>query len=225
MTNKGFRALGDSLLQHVRDLVRSGELTKRGLAKLTGYSQPHVHNVLAGVRRVNMAFADDVMECLDLTIEQLLSGDVAESTNQSYVPICSGELSASRAFPTQSSQHGVLVVPQTELESSDGMVAMRVGAGEDSMWPRVCPGDLIVVDTRPQVRMAPDVDSICVLAVAVRGQLRRCQRAGSRLLAVAEHTATGAEAAEWIGLERTHILDVVRGRVVWLSRNVVRESL
>lgn len=224
MTNKGFRALGDSLLQHVRDLIRGGELTERGLAKLIGYSQPHVHNVLAGVRRVNVAFADDVIECLDLSLEQLLSADPSATTNQVHVPICAGELSGSRAFPNQSNSQGVLAVPQTELDTASGMLAMRVGADEDSMWPRVCPGDLVVVDTTPRVRMAPDVDSICVLAVAGRGQLRRCQRAGSRLLAVADHTATGTEAAEWIGLERTHILDVVRGRVVWLSRNLVRTN-
>ena len=37
-----------SLVAVLRARVRNGELTERGLARLVGVSQPHIHNVLKG---------------------------------------------------------------------------------------------------------------------------------------------------------------------------------
>ena len=41
------------LLAYVRSQIRNGELTERGFARLIGISQPHVHNVLKGVRNLS----------------------------------------------------------------------------------------------------------------------------------------------------------------------------
>ena len=35
---------------HLRTRIQNGELTERSLARLTGISQPHIHNVLKGAK-------------------------------------------------------------------------------------------------------------------------------------------------------------------------------
>jgi plasmid maintenance system antidote protein VapI len=49
-------------------LVRSGEATERGLARLTGVSQPHMHNVLKGKRLLSLEMADQVVGQLHLDL-------------------------------------------------------------------------------------------------------------------------------------------------------------
>lgn len=67
-----FRLLRYLLIDHVRERVRNGELTERGLARLTGVSQPHVHNVLKGVRLLSMQTADLIIRELRLDLLELI---------------------------------------------------------------------------------------------------------------------------------------------------------
>ena len=43
-----FADVRNALTAVLRARVRNGELTERGLARLVGVSQPHIHNVLKG---------------------------------------------------------------------------------------------------------------------------------------------------------------------------------
>jgi len=63
---RGFRELESRLVTILRGKVRSGELTERGLARLTGLSQPHIHNVLKGKRLLSPDAADTILFTLHL---------------------------------------------------------------------------------------------------------------------------------------------------------------
>jgi len=54
------------------DRVRGGELTERGIARITGVSQPHIHNVLKGKRLFSPVTADAVLRELHLDILDLV---------------------------------------------------------------------------------------------------------------------------------------------------------
>ncbi|HWB86134.1 MAG TPA: helix-turn-helix transcriptional regulator [Bryobacteraceae bacterium] len=74
-----FRQLQDRLIANLRERVRSGELTERGLARLTGISQPHIHNVLKGIRLLSMETADQILQGLDMELLDLIEPqDVVE---------------------------------------------------------------------------------------------------------------------------------------------------
>ncbi|MDA0206706.1 MAG: XRE family transcriptional regulator [Acidobacteria bacterium] len=96
-----FHQLFDALLGHVRHLIRRGDIYERGLARLIGYSQPHVHNVLAGVRHMNVRFADDLLGGLGLSLKDLppTPGPIAQLSHVA-VPLCSGEISPNREYPS-----------------------------------------------------------------------------------------------------------------------------
>lgn len=62
----GFRQLQSRLISTLRERIRSGELTERGTARLTGLSQPHIHNVLKGKRSLSMDAADVILLAVNL---------------------------------------------------------------------------------------------------------------------------------------------------------------
>ena len=68
-----FQELERRFIEHLRQRIRSGELTERGLARLAGVSQPHVHNVLKGKRIFSTAMADVILRVLRLDLLDLIS--------------------------------------------------------------------------------------------------------------------------------------------------------
>ena len=56
----------------LRNRVRNGELTERGLARMVGVSQPHVHNVLHGKRSFSIETTDDMMRQLRVDVLDLI---------------------------------------------------------------------------------------------------------------------------------------------------------
>jgi len=67
-----FEELHFRLTEYLRELVRSGELTERGLARITCVSQPHIHNVLKGKRLLSPHMADEILHRLQLDLMDLL---------------------------------------------------------------------------------------------------------------------------------------------------------
>jgi hypothetical protein len=67
-----FCGFQNRLTAHLRELVRSGEVTERGLARLTQVSQPHIHHVLKGKRLMSPETADKVLRQLSLDLMDLL---------------------------------------------------------------------------------------------------------------------------------------------------------
>lgn len=63
-----FRELQHRLVAHLRTLVCSGDATERGLARLTGVSQPHMHHVLNGQRFLSLEMADHIIAQLHLDL-------------------------------------------------------------------------------------------------------------------------------------------------------------
>lgn len=67
-----FRALEARLLARVNASINNGEFTERGLARLLGVSQPQLHNVLKGARKLRPDLADRLMIKFNMGISDLL---------------------------------------------------------------------------------------------------------------------------------------------------------
>ncbi len=59
-----FRELHQRLIDVARERVRAGEFTERALARIAEVSQPHMHNVLKGIRALSPDSADRLMRAL-----------------------------------------------------------------------------------------------------------------------------------------------------------------
>lgn len=76
-----FTGMLGRIAEELRWRVRNGEISERGLARLAGLSQPHVHNVLKGVRVLSPDSADRLLRALGLNAGDLL-------LNSSEPPAC-----------------------------------------------------------------------------------------------------------------------------------------
>jgi transcriptional regulator with XRE-family HTH domain len=72
-----FQELERRFIEYLRQRIRSGDLTERKLARLTGISQPHVHNVLKGKRIFSTAMADTILHVLRIDLLDLVEPDEA----------------------------------------------------------------------------------------------------------------------------------------------------
>ena len=67
-----FYDLRRRLVSSLRERVRSGEITERGLARMTGVSQPHLHNVLKEKRLLSLDMADAILRGLNMDVLDLI---------------------------------------------------------------------------------------------------------------------------------------------------------
>ncbi|MCS7026500.1 MAG: hypothetical protein NZV14_17010 [Bryobacteraceae bacterium] len=74
-----FQELSDRLIRELNQRVRRGDFTERGLARLLGASQPHIHNVLKGVRRPSTPLADHILIKLQIALQSMLTDEEIRS--------------------------------------------------------------------------------------------------------------------------------------------------
>ena len=78
-----FHLLQLRVIADVQERVRRGDVTERGLARLTGISQPHLHNILKGVRVLSPHMADLILRQLHINLLDLLE---PEESAARYLP-------------------------------------------------------------------------------------------------------------------------------------------
>jgi transcriptional regulator with XRE-family HTH domain len=71
-TGTNFGMLQSLLIRHLQRRIHRGEVTERSLARVTGISQPHLHNVLKGKRLLSFEMADRILSHLGLDLRDLL---------------------------------------------------------------------------------------------------------------------------------------------------------
>src|SRR5215207_11421747 len=103
-----FTEVRSSLVAVLRSRVRNGELTERGLARLVGVSQPHIHNVLKGVRALSPELSDQILQHLRLSLLDLIERETMEAhlnlihdSGYIYVPMLKGPIGPGLSWPTE----------------------------------------------------------------------------------------------------------------------------
>lgn len=74
-----FHVLQVRLIALVNIRIQNGDFTERGLARLLGISQPQIHNVLKGVRKLRPELADHLIANLELNLTDLIATDELEA--------------------------------------------------------------------------------------------------------------------------------------------------
>lgn len=67
-----FLTLHTRLVGVLRTRIRNGELSERGLARMVGASQPHLHNVIKGIRTLSPEMGDRILAGLGMTVLDLI---------------------------------------------------------------------------------------------------------------------------------------------------------
>ncbi len=74
-----FQVLQTRLIAFINTRIRNGDFTERGLARILGISQPQIHNVLKGARKLRPELADRLIRKFEMSILDLLeAGEIYE---------------------------------------------------------------------------------------------------------------------------------------------------
>ena len=221
-----FQQLASRLVRYLNELVRRGEATERGLARLTGYSQPHIHNVLKGARGMNPELADSVMErmaipLLSLLTQEELSGVAPPSSGDALpVPLLSGRMGGGQPFPRLEKDGPTQPLPAERVAGLANPVLAVLDGEERSMWPAIWPHDVVLLDRSPTERRSPSFDRVYAFSWGGGSFIGRCRRVGDMLVVVMDNARETTGGVNPIPLSGVDIVDIVAGRVVWLGRDL-----
>jgi hypothetical protein len=217
-----FQDLQGRLVDLARSRVRAGQVTERGLAKLCGLSQPHMHNVLKQIRLFSLDSADRLMQVLDVGVSDLMWGVTGEQDEQ----VCAVPLVRSRIGPgTQavlSVFRGNIPMPGWLLKNVVEPVAARL-APDLVMPAALAANDLVLLDQSTEVRASPAAGGVWIVAEASGLRARYLRMEGARLYVANEVTRGNPQQWVSIPLQGRNILEIVRAHIVWIGREMEKE--
>ncbi len=213
------------LLALVRDRIQNGELTERGLARRIGISQPHVHNVLKGVRNLSSEIFDLILEHFEMSLLDLAPAEDLEASLRGRRP---AERTAEVAFlvspigPGMSWPMGIdrrqgFPLPFPSLVAPPDLLMAQLAADRD-MAATLADADIALLDLSEQRRR--DIVPNGLYVVSRGGEaLLRYIRPGARWRYLASDTNLNRP-IEWeeLRLPLAERLEAVKARVLWLGR-------
>lgn len=217
-----FRQLQGRLIDIARMRVQSGELTERGLARICGVSQPHMHNVLKNIRALSIDSADRLMQALDIRTPDLLWQASSESDARvRAIPILRHRIGPGNDTALTAIR-GHFPLPASTVANLIDPVAARLGP--DLVMPGVlATHDLVLLDQNPRFRSMPGGNGLWVVSEGDRLCVRYLRLGGARLYVVDETTLHDPRKWHSISLQGRNILDIVRARIVWIGREMETE--
>ncbi len=225
-----FQELQARLVAALKARLQNGELTERRLARLTGISQPHMHNVLKGARILSPEAADRVLRCLRLLVLDLITAPELHRVACSQcpgrgdyreVPILEGWLGPGLPLPTAIDPAHRCPFPRPFVAALADPVVARLTA-DASMIAVVRHNDLVLLDRSQHSRSWPDEEGLYVVSRRGEGLIRRLRTQDRRVFFGTDAGPGWPGTWEEMLLENSHVLDIVRARVVWIGRYLRR---
>ena len=214
-----FQELQGRLIDIARERVRAGQFTERGLARMCGMSQPHMHNVLKRIRMLSNNSADRLLEALGLSLEDVLWRSAAEpDAGIQAIPVVRNRLGPG-TDAVFSVTRGFIPMPRSIVRNLVEPVAARLGP--DLVLPHAAAAhDMVLLDQNPRQRSAPAGRNLWVVREEGGLRIRYLRMGGTRLYIANEATVGDPQKWQSVPLKGRSILDVVLARVVWIGREL-----
>ena len=219
-----FEQLQERLLLLLRAKVQGGQVTERGLAKLTGISQPHIHNVLKGARNFSPEIADSILRKMNLTTLDLFDPRDLISHLSRHLPhqdqrycrvgLLEGDLGPGLALPKAVPDGESYTIPLSRLKNVTDAVAARLAFDPD-MRETFAGGEIVLLDQSEMGRTFLEPQSLYIVLTQRGGLVRKISEDDGKLVL---KSGLGIETGESIELQGRSLLEVVLARVVWLNR-------
>lgn len=206
------------LMEEARLRIRTGLVTERGLARLCGVSQPHMHNVLKNIRTLSPDASSRLMRALDLTVPQLVWRCGGVQTAVRAVPFVRSPIGPGTGC-SLSTTAGYVPFPADVLQGLENPLAARLAA--DLVMPKSLNAkDLVLLDQAPAVRSVPSAESLWVVVENGNLRIRYIRMGGTRVYIANEATLPHRTRWDAIALQGVSILDVIRARIAWIGRDL-----
>lgn len=220
-------ALQNRLIGAVQKQVRNGQLTERRLARLAGVSQPHLHNVLKGKRRLYPEISDRILAALRMSVLDLLEAEEgpkvfsgqAERDRYTEVPVLDGLIGAGLPLPPLGGW------TERHLCRSDllaRVVEPRFArlAADERMRPLVEADDVVLLDQSHDKRTRLEPDGLYLVNRWGQGVIRKLRPGARCLYLLTAQDDQFPQAWDKIFLQGSSLLDLVLAKVVWIVRSL-----
>lgn len=227
-----FELLQQRLVERLRTQVRNGEMTERSLAKRTGISQPHVHNMIKGIRVVTPEMGDQILKCLHWSVLDLLEpeellghatrilGDLAPARE---TPVMAGRLGPGQTWSDVESPFERFAVECYHLANAINPVVARLGE-DPHLVPMLEGGDLVLLDRSEDSRRQPLPDELYAIRHGGEALVRGLRRGAERLYLVPPDGQNRPETWASIRVRADELLHSVIARVIPLVHHGSRQS-
>jgi transcriptional regulator with XRE-family HTH domain len=211
-----FQLMHSRLVENLRERIRRGEISERALARQAGVSQPHLHNVLKGLRILSSEMADQAVERLHIPLRELLPEDEPgfeggwNALHFTTVPLLDGSIGPDQPFPSLDRDCGSIPFLRADVAWAIGPVAVRLAA-DPEMRDLFGEGDLALLARLPTRNGLLQPEGYFAIDAGGSGRIRRLDHPGDE------------DGCIW-SADR-NILEVVRARVIWIGRYLERSPI
>jgi len=220
-----FAELRDLFLSNLRARVRNGEITERRLARLVRISQPHIHNILKGVRVLTPDVGDRILTELNMSIFDLVESywktpqkDAVHPgfSRLSLIRVLEGRLGPGHPWPTKASGLERFKVNLAQLAKMTAPVVVRLEA-DPAMVPLFGSDDCAILDQGVVARIAIEPEALYAIKWGRNGILRKLKVDGQLLWLISTENQNNPE--RWIALSVVGIdlMQIVRARATLLT--------
>lgn len=215
-----FATLHDRIIEMLRARVRNGEITERRLAKLTGISQPHMHNVLKRNKFLSYELADTILQHLNISLWDLIRAEepprATAGTPQILLPLLRGLLGPGHSAPfavPDPEFYPILALPF--LKGLPAIPAVRL-ARDPEMEPLYKEGEVVLLDETAEARSDVQPLDYYVVDTPEGLRVRGVRRRGRIVHLVAE--VNKDRPGRWPGFAvgNASLPDLITARVIWL---------
>jgi hypothetical protein len=235
--NLNFQDARLRLLAYVRDQVRNGELTERGLARLIGISQPHAHNVLKGARTLSPDIFDLVLKYLHLSLLDLAPLDEIEAQLHSRrthprvaeAAFLDRSIGPGKPWPAALNWRKTFPLPFPSRTVPEGL-AMAKLVPDPAMTTTLGSYDIALLDTSDHQRSVFSPSGLApngLYAIEHCGEavLRYIRSGGRCHYLVTDDAWDNPRAWKPLSLSSAQLSDAVKARVRWLGREGDRDTV
>ena len=216
------------LIAHVRDRIHNGELTERGLARRIGMSQPHVHNVLKGVRNLSPELFDAIlkyfqMSLLDLAPSEELEANLRRRTEQvAEAPFLETPIGPRLPWQDAVDWGSRFPLPFPARIVPTDLLMARLAA-DASMSRTLADADIALLDTSVRRRSEMLPDALYVVSRRSEAVLRYIRHGSHGYYLVTDANIHRPREWERLPVAAAGLLEFVKARVRWLGRQQNRD--
>ncbi|MBE0660609.1 MAG: helix-turn-helix transcriptional regulator [Bryobacteraceae bacterium] len=218
-----FAAMQRRMVAYIRGLMADGELTERGLARMVGVSQPHIHNVLKGARSLSPEIGDQISGVLGISLLELaesselagvLEDRIAADADFRVVRSAAGQISPYQRFPDLTAAERWVRVPASAVAGVERPVLTGFHA-DSELAPCFRGATHIMLEVNETARLAVNERCWYALRWGGSGYMRQVRREGGALVVLGQRTWQQVPIPDRIPLGDVPALAVIRARVVW----------
>jgi transcriptional regulator with XRE-family HTH domain len=219
-----FREAQLKLLAYVVDRIHNGELTERGFARAIGISQPHVHNVLKGVRNLSAEISDSILKYFKISLLDLASIEEVEANLKkrrpvrtvAEAPFLDSPIGPGMPWPEGINWRRSYPLPFSALTGQAGLLMAEL-AKDPYMYETLAGSDIALLDTSERARS--DISPYGLYVVNRRGEtvLRYIRPGAEGFYLVTDITLEMPALWEKLHMPAGELAAIVKARVRWIG--------